>query len=124
MKFGSGAFMQEYEDAVRLAKSMQRVCKLQKVKSCVFLTNMNTPLGEWSGHRAEVQESMDILKGQGPSDSRILTLEFARSMASAGGVATAELEKKVLEVLLTAKPLTFGSQWWNHKVDCSLSLKK
>lgn len=103
VKFGSGAFMVAYEEAVRLAKSMQRVCKLQKVKSCVFLTNMSTPLGEWSGHRAEILESLEVLKGQGPSDTRILTLEFAKSMAGAGGVATAELEKKVLEAVSSGR---------------------
>jgi pyrimidine-nucleoside phosphorylase len=101
VKFGSGAFMIRYEDALQLAQSLQRVCRLQNVESSVFLTNMGSPLGEWMGHRAEVFESMEILKDAGPADSKALTLEFARSMCLAGGVFVEDLEPALEKSLST-----------------------
>jgi pyrimidine-nucleoside phosphorylase len=53
---------------------------------------MDTPLGYYSGNRLEVQESIDILKGEGPEDSTQLTKEFAKKMLQFAGHTSTNAE--------------------------------
>ena len=91
VKFGSGAFMQTYEQAVALAESLVRTGGRMGVRTTAILTDMNQPLGRMCGNAVEMLESIDVLKGQGPADVRQLTLELAADLLlSTGRAATRE----------------------------------
>ena len=58
-----------------------------------LLTDMSTPLGRKVGNALEVEESVEVLAGGGPSDVVELTLALAREMLEAAGVHDADVEK-------------------------------
>lgn len=64
VKFGSGAFMQEYEEAKKLALALKRTGENLGMKITALLTNMNQPLGRFSGNALEIKECFDILNNQ------------------------------------------------------------
>lgn len=83
VKFGSGAFMKTVEQATELAKSLVAVGKEMGVKTTALLTDMNQTLGIAAGNQLEIDESVEILSGTGPSDVTELTIELgARLLAS------------------------------------------
>jgi thymidine phosphorylase len=80
VKFGSGAFMRELDDARRLALELKRVGTGLGLKLRCALTDMGSPLGDAAGNALEVEESLAVLKGEGPADTRALTLALAVEM--------------------------------------------
>jgi thymidine phosphorylase len=56
------------------------------VKTTAFLTSMESPLGRSAGNALEVQETLDVLGGGGPSDIVELTLALAREMLALAGI--------------------------------------
>lgn len=64
VKCGSGAFMQNPEDAKRLAKTMIEIGKNVGRKVTAIVTDMNEPLGNTVGNSLEVMEAVDFLKGK------------------------------------------------------------
>lgn len=83
VKFGSGAFMKSYAQAVELARSMQTVGNLAGCRTIAALTNMNEPLGRSAGNACEVAECLDVLSGAGPRDTRELSLRLAAGVVAA-----------------------------------------
>jgi pyrimidine-nucleoside phosphorylase len=77
VKFGTGAFMQNYDQAKLLARSLVDVADSMGVKTTALLTDMNQPLGIACGNANEILESIDVLSGSGPADVRALTLRLA-----------------------------------------------
>ncbi len=63
VKYGSGAFMQNYKDAKELAKTLVETAKMLGLKCCALLTDMDTPLGRAVGNANEMRQSIAILKG-------------------------------------------------------------
>ncbi len=61
VKTGSGAFMSDEKDAVRLADSLIRTAKSFDKKVIAFITDMNQPLGNYIGNWFEVYESIKVL---------------------------------------------------------------
>ena len=84
VKVGRGAFMKTVEDARVLARTMVSLCKAVGRGCVALLTDMDAPLGLAVGNAVEVQESIDILRGQGPDDVRELTLRLGVEMLLAG----------------------------------------
>lgn len=80
VKFGSGAFMQKYEDARNLAVWLKRVGEQCGVNMRCLLTDMGSPLGTYAGNALEIYECVEILQGNGPSDTVELTLELVSEM--------------------------------------------
>lgn len=76
VKWGSGAFMQEYPQAKALAESLVRVSGMLGVPARALLTDMNQPLGVGAGNAIEVNEAIDVLQGAGPPDVRELSLQL------------------------------------------------
>ncbi len=74
VKYGSGAFMKTLDQARELAHSMVDTGKRMGVPTAALLTDMNQPLGRTAGNAVEVNESIDVLKGEGPNDVFDLTL--------------------------------------------------
>ncbi|MEB7504732.1 thymidine phosphorylase [Arthrobacter koreensis] len=90
VKVGSGAFMKNVDDARELAQTMVTLGKDAGVNTVAFLTNMATPLGLTAGNAIEVQESVDVLAGGGPSDVVELTVALAKEMLTAAGQPDAD----------------------------------
>lgn len=86
VKVGSGAFMKTLDRASELAKTLVQLGKDAGVKTSALLTDMSTPLGLAIGNSLEVQESIDVLAGGGPSDVVELTVELAREMLKLSGI--------------------------------------
>ena len=55
--------------------------------TCV-LTDMDAPIGRTIGNALEIRESIEVLRGGGPADTRELTLALGAEMLVLGGVAT------------------------------------
>lgn len=64
IKFGSGAFMQKYEDSKKLALTLKKTGESLGIKITALLTNMNQPLGRFSGNALEIKECFDILNNK------------------------------------------------------------
>jgi pyrimidine-nucleoside phosphorylase len=83
VKFGRGAFMQNREDAQRLADAMVAVGRGAGMETCALLNPMDEPLGRTVGNALEVAECVEVLQGGGPRDLVELTLELAESLVPA-----------------------------------------
>lgn len=87
VKFGRGAFMKSRAIARELAAGMVAVGKRMGLATTALLTDMNQPLGRMAGNAVEVAESLDCLRGGGPSDLRELVLELAEEVLVSANVA-------------------------------------
>ncbi len=91
VKFGSGAFMQDYAMAKELAETMVALGTDSGVNTSALLTDMNVPLGLAIGNANEVRESVDILAGGGPADVRELTIALAQEMLALVGLTDVDV---------------------------------
>ncbi len=88
VKWGSGAFMQNLDDAVVLAKLMVNIGKHAGRPTEALVTNMNQPLGNAVGNALEVIEAIEILKGGCEGDLKDLILELSARMLVMGEIYT------------------------------------
>ena len=68
VKVGNGALMKNIDSAKALARLMVKIGKAYRKPTICLITNMEEPLGNAVGNSLEVQEAIDTLKGNGPSD--------------------------------------------------------
>jgi len=80
VKVGNGAFMKNENDARELANALVAVGSHCGLGVTALLTDMNQPLGLAIGNAHEMIESIEILKGNGPTDLRELTLRTGAEM--------------------------------------------
>ena len=92
VKVGSGAFMKDLDAARELARTMVDLGRDAGVATRALLTDMSVPLGRKIGNALEVEESVEVLAGGGPSDVVELTCELARNMLDLAGVHDADVE--------------------------------
>jgi thymidine phosphorylase len=86
VKVGSGAFMKDFARARQLAEVLVQLGKDAGVNTSALLTDMSTPLGLKVGNALEVEESVDVLAGGGPSDVIEITVALATEMLRLAGV--------------------------------------
>ena len=97
VKFGSGAFMKSIEEARQLAFTLVEVGQRMNVKTTALLTDMNQPLGRMVGNAVEVDEAVEVLKGNGPTDLMELTLGLSSELlVSTGRASTTIAAQKIL----------------------------
>ena len=76
VKFGSGAFKEDYNDATELARSVVTVANGAGLPTTALLTDMNEVLGKTAGNAIEVRETIDFLMGKNV-DPRLLEVVTA-----------------------------------------------
>ena len=86
VKTGSGAFMADQEDALRLAAAMVSLGTEHGVRTRALVTRMDAPLGRAVGNALEVAEAVAALSGEGPADLMEVTLALARHMLDLAGI--------------------------------------
>jgi pyrimidine-nucleoside phosphorylase len=114
VKYGSGAFMKNPDDAEKLARSLVGTGGAMGKKIIALLTDMDEPIGKMVGNFLEVEECYGCLApenaGQWSSglsaDLMEVTLELAARMAVLGGKAGNAAEGSALceKALASGKP--------------------
>ncbi len=84
-KVGSGAFMKTLGDARNLARTIVGIGRSAGKRTVALLTRMDEPIGIAVGNANEVHESIDVLRGGGPADTRALTVALGAEMLVLAG---------------------------------------
>ncbi len=87
VKTGHGAFMERYEDSLRLAETMVAIGRGLGKRMMALITRVDQPLGLAVGNAVEVAECVACLRGGGPADLVGLSVELAAEMVVMGGRA-------------------------------------
>ena len=102
VKTGSGAFMKRIEDSIFLAELMVETGKRMGKNMVALITDLDQPLGNKIGNSLEIEECIDVLRGDGPDDLRELCLELAGWMLYVAGRTTSVNLGRQLAVALIA----------------------
>lgn len=92
VKFGSGAFMKNINDARTLAKTMVDIGDGLNRDTRAIITDMTQPLGLAIGNNLEVKEAIDTLHGHGPKDFVELCLKAGSIMLEQAKICKSEDE--------------------------------
>lgn len=97
IKLGNGAFIKDYKKAKELARTMIQISKRSSVKVITILTDMNNPLGNYTGNSLEIIETIEALKGRGPEDLMEITFALGKTMLKLAKIKGGKklLEKKI-----------------------------
>jgi pyrimidine-nucleoside phosphorylase len=99
VKYGSGAFMNTPEEAVKLSELMVNIGKNLNKSITAVVTSMEEPLGRAIGNSLEVIESIEFLKGgKCSNDLADLTYEFAK-------IATGKTIDELIEIVRSGKAI-------------------
>ena len=90
VKCGLGAFMKTESEARLLAESLVAISARMGKPTSAILTRMDEPLGHMIGNSLEVIESIDCLKGKGPSDLMEVTYALSAEMLILGGIESTQ----------------------------------
>lgn len=87
VKNGNGAFMRNIEQARELAQMMTAVGRAAGKRTSALVTDMNQPLGRSVGNSLEVQEAIEVLRGEKCEDLKKVSLALAAEMLVCGKLA-------------------------------------
>lgn len=90
VKTGSGAFLRDEKEAQFLAALMVATGERAGTRTVAVMTDMNQPLGRFAGNWVEIQEAVELLRGERPAfseDLRSVSLVLAGWMLHLGGKA-------------------------------------
>lgn len=94
---GSGAFMKNKEEAVKLSKVMKQIGELAGKETICIITNMNEPLGNSVGNSLEMIETINSLKGNMPEDVKEVVLELGSYILKLAGKGE-DINKNKIEI--------------------------
>ena len=123
VKYGSGAFIQDSQQAKALAHSLIKTGKANGAKVMAFVSSMESPLGQAVGHSLEIIECIETLKGGGPEDLKELSLQLSAGMIYLAAKASSREQAKemAMEALSTGAALDkFTSFIEAQGGDCSV----
>jgi pyrimidine-nucleoside phosphorylase len=86
VKTGSGAFMKDERDSIRLCRTMVAIGEKSGRPTLGIISNMDQPLGRAVGNSLEMIESIAALKGGGPEDVMQVTYALGWCMLRAAGL--------------------------------------
>ena len=104
VKTGSGAFMADPGEALKLAQSLVDTAQGAGCRCSALITDMSQPAARSAGNALEVIEAMELLTGSGGSDRlRRLTLSLGGELLALGGLVedAAEGEARINDALNT-----------------------
>ncbi len=101
VKCGNGAFMKTPEEAKTLAETMVKIGNGAGRKTIAVISDMNEPLGYAIGNALEVEEAVEVLKGQGEPRLTELCITLGAYMLYGTGLCRKieEGREKMTEVL-------------------------
>ena len=112
LKIGSGALVENLEEAKTLANLMVKIGKANNKNIACVLTNMDEPLGYAVGNSIEVIEAIDTLKGKGPEDLTNLVIKLGAIMASMSlNITLDKALEKIKENLSNGKAYQKFQEW-------------
>ncbi|MCU0237709.1 MAG: thymidine phosphorylase [Acidobacteria bacterium] len=107
VKTGSGAFMREEADSIRLCRTMVAIGEKTGRPCLGIISNMDQPLGRAVGNSLEMIESFEALKGRGPADVMEVTYALGWCMLRAAGedISYTAAETKFTEAIASGRAL-------------------
>lgn len=104
---GSGAFMKNETDAIKLSEMMNKIGKLANKETVCIITNMDEPLGKAIGNILEVKEAIQALNGEMEDDVKDVVLELGSYMIKLAGKGEniEDNKKKILEKINNGEAL-------------------
>ena len=84
VKCGGGAFMKDLKSARALAQALVSVGQGAGKRVSALITDMSAPIGRTIGNALETREAIEVLRNEGPADTRALTLELGAEMLVVG----------------------------------------
>jgi pyrimidine-nucleoside phosphorylase len=107
VKCGLGAFIKERDQARQLAETIIAIGTGNGVRTRVLLTGMDEPLGFMVGNALEVIECIETLKGEGPADLELLSVELTAQMLEISGVTSSldQARARAMEALASGAAL-------------------
>jgi len=113
VKTGSGAFLGDQENALRLCRTMVEMGRAAGRPVTGFITRMEQPLGMRIGNALEVRETIDALQGRGPADLMEVTLNLgvaAMRMAGMGNDDASRL-RRLKDAIASGKAMETFLHW-------------
>lgn len=112
VKYGTGAFMRNPEDAEALATMMVKIGKAHGRNTAALISSMDMPLGHAVGNTLEIREAVDVLTGKGPLDLRTVCLQLASMMiAFSCGISQKDAEALAEEILTDGRAYQKFCEW-------------
>jgi pyrimidine-nucleoside phosphorylase len=84
VKAGRGAFMRTIAEARELGRALVRTARRAGLPTVALITDMSVPIGKTIGNALETREAIEVLRGEGPRDTRELTLLLGAEMLVLG----------------------------------------
>ena len=98
LKVGSGAFMKNRKDAIKLSKLMKNIAKRYNKKLICVLSDMENPLGKYVGNKLEVLEAIKFFDGIYDKRLYELCVYIASTMVSVSLNKTFKKEMVILSI--------------------------
>lgn len=105
VKFGNGAFMENKKKAKKLARTMVEIGKVDGKKVVAVLTDMNQPLGYCIGDKLEVQEGINVLKGEENNLASVSKFLASKIIEITKQIPFKKAKKEVEEIIKSKKAL-------------------
>lgn len=103
VKCGTGAFMDNPEDAAALARALVDTAKGAGCPTLALVTDMNSPLAPAAGNALEVRECLRVLEGRSEGVLLQLTAALGGALLLAAGLATDEAKgRSMIRAVITS----------------------